>query len=84
MEISSSLDWNDVSKHLVSNLNALPYNRDLLKMYKNIEGMVSELSKREVDARRTHKYYLVAEKITDINSAIDRLEKLLLIAKLVS
>jgi len=84
MKIEQSLDWNDVSRALVGTLNALPYNRDLLKMYKNIEGMVDELSKREVDARRTHHYSYVEAKVAEINKAIDHLEKLLLIAKLVS
>ena len=84
MKIERALDWDNVSRHLVANLNSLPYNRDLLKMYKNIEGMVNELSKREVDARRTQKYSIVEDKIADINKAIDHLEKLILIAKLMS
>ena len=82
MKLTNSLDWNQVSIQLNIQLNALPHNRDLLKMYKNIEGMVEVLSKLEVDARRTHKTYYVEEKIAEINSAIDRFEKLLLVAKL--
>ena len=45
--------------------------------------MVTELSKLEVEARRLNSPHKTAEKIAEINSAIDRLEKLLLVAKLV-
>jgi hypothetical protein len=46
--------------------------------------MIAELSKLEVDARRIRKTYVLDEKVAKINEAIDRLEKLLLIAKLIS
>lgn len=84
MVINTSLDWEKVSAELLLQLNSLRYNRDLNKLYKNIVIMVSELSKIEVDARRLNATYKTAEKIAEINSAIDRLEKLLLLAKLVS
>ena len=82
MEIKTSLDWEQVSILLLQQQNALPYNRDLNKMYKNISNMVRELSRLEVDARRLNAPYMTEEKIAEINSAIDRLEKLMLIAKL--
>ena len=82
MEIKSSLDWSKVSVQLFRQLNTLPYNPDLYKIYKNIANMVGELSKIEVEARRLNAPYKTAEKIAEINSAIDRLEKLLLIVKL--
>lgn len=53
-------------------------------MYKNISNMVRELSRLEVDARRLNSPYITEEKIAEINSAIDRLEKLMLIAKLMN
>jgi hypothetical protein len=46
--------------------------------------MVDELSKLEVVARRTHKNNMIDERVTAINKAIDHLEKLLLIAKLMA
>lgn len=84
MEIKTSLDWEQVSILLLQQQNALPYNRDLNKMYKNIVNMVTELSKLEVEARRLNAPYITEEKIAEINSAIDRFEKLLLLAKLMS
>lgn len=84
MFINNSLDWEKVSKSLVEQQDSLPYNRDLYRLYRNICSMVSELSKLEVEARRLNAPYMIAEKIAEINSAIDRLEKLILIAKLMS
>lgn len=82
MEIKTTLDWSKVSIQILKNLNALPYNKDLYKLYKNITNMIGELSKLEVEARRLNAPYKTQEKIAEINSAIDRLEKLVLIAKL--
>lgn len=84
MEIKTSLDWDQVSIELAKQQSALPYNRDLSRLYLNIGNMVKELSQLEVDARRLNAPYMTVEKIAEINSAIDRLEKLLLLAKLVS
>jgi hypothetical protein len=84
MEIKTSLDWEQVSILLIQQQNALPYNRDLYRLYRNIVNMVRELSRLEVDARRLNAPYMTEEKIAEINSAIDRLEKLLLLAKLIN
>lgn len=84
MKISNSLDWNNVGSNLVQQLKSIGYNPDLWKMMKNIDKMVDELSKLEVVARRTHKNNLLEDRVADINKAIDHLEKLLLIAKLMS
>lgn len=83
MFINSSLDWQEVSNSLLEQMNSLPYNSDLNKLFRNISSMVTELSKLEVEARRLNSPHKTAEKIAEINSAIDRLEKLLLVAKLV-
>jgi len=82
MKIQSSLDWFGVSKNLTNQLESIGYNPDLKKMYKNIESMIESLSKLEVDARRTHKPELTKSNLDSINSAIDHLEKLILMAKL--
>lgn len=84
MQIETSTDWQVVGTNLVIQLHKLPYNRDLTKMYKNIEVMIDDLSKLEVEARRRKKPEYTKEKVNSINKAIDHLEKLMLIAKLVS
>lgn len=84
MKIQTSLDWDMVFKQLADHLHKLPYNSDLYKMLNNIDDMVQELSKREVDARRMRKMDYVKEEVDAVNSAIDHFEKLLIIAKLMA
>lgn len=80
--INNSLDWNSEMFRLQLQIMNVGYNRDLQKMYNNISKMVTELSKLEVEARRTRKETYVKEKVAEINKAIDHLEKLLLVAQL--
>lgn len=82
MQIQNSLDWQAVHTELRTQLGQLPYNPDLRKMLNNISNMVSELSQEEVEARRISKMSYTDTKVLQINKAIDHLEKLLLIAKL--
>lgn len=82
MKIERALDWNKVSDELRTQMSAIGYNPDLRKMYSNINSMVSELSKLEVTFRRTQKYSMLDDKVAEINKAIDHLEKLILMAKL--
>ena len=82
MKIERALDWNQVSDQLRIQMNSAGYNPDLNKMLKNIDTMVTELSKLEVLGRRTQKYSFLDDKVLQINNAIDHLEKLILIAQL--
>lgn len=82
MKITVSTDWQDVHKRIRAELNSIGYNSDFDKMVRNIDTMVSDLSKIEVVARRTRNTVLYSEKLESINTAIDRLMKLILMAKL--
>ncbi len=82
MEIQNSLDWQKVHADLSSQLSSSGYNPDLYKMLNNITLMITELSKLEVEARRSKSTRLTEEKVVDINKAINHLEKLMLIAML--
>lgn len=82
LKIQNSLEWDMVFKKLAGHLHTLPYNPDLYKMLNNIDDMVQELSKSEVEARRLHKPEYTKQKVDAINDAIDHFEKLLIIAKL--
>jgi predicted nuclease with TOPRIM domain len=82
LKIERAIDWNNVSDDLRSQLGTIGYNPDLRKMFGNINSMVSELSKLEVMFRRTQKYSMLDDKVAEINKAIDHLEKLILMAKL--
>jgi len=82
MQIATALDFQLVSDTFRRELRSIGYNRDLNKMFLNIERMVAELSKLEVLARRNHKTNITTEKLIEINKAIDHLEKLIMMAKL--
>ena len=82
MQIKSSLDWSDVHTQLRNRLSNVPYNPDLVKILRNIGETVAQLSRLEVDARRTQKYSYLEKQVDMINKSIDHLEKLLLIAEL--
>ena len=82
MQIKSSLDWSDAHTQLRNRLSNVPYNPDLVKMLRNIGETVAQLSRLEVDARRTQKYSYLEKQVDMINKSIDHFEKLLLIAEL--
>ena len=82
MKIERAIDWNQVSIDLSSQMNGIGYNPDLHRMHKNIDKMVTELSKLEVSFRRTQKFEMLDERVAEINKAINHFEKLLLMANL--
>jgi hypothetical protein len=82
MKIEYATDWQEVHSELRIQIQKIGYNPDLQRLLNNITNMVTELSQLEVNARRTKKTTYTDEKVTKINEAIDRLEKILLIAKL--
>jgi hypothetical protein len=82
MKIERALDWNQVSSDLSSQMNGIGYNPDLRRMHKNIDKMVTELSKLEVAIRRTGKFSMLDDKVAEINKSINHLEKLVLMANL--
>jgi len=84
MKIERAIDWNNVSNDLKSQLAGINYNPDLRKMFSNIDKMVTELSKLEVSFRRTQKYSVLDDRVLQINNAINHLEKLILIARLMA
>lgn len=82
MKIERALDWDKVGTGLRQRLAKIDYNPDLKRMFHNIEKMVTELSKLEVTVRRSGKYSFLEDKVTEINTAINHLEKLILMAQL--
>jgi hypothetical protein len=82
MKIERALDWDIISVELSRQLKTIDYNSDLKRLYKNIDGMITELSKLEVSVRRNGRYNFLTDRIEKINNAINHLEKLILIAQL--
>jgi hypothetical protein len=80
MKIKYAVDFQELE--LKRELDSVGYNPDLKKMYTNIATMVTELSKMEVSARRLNKDTYTQPQVDKINQAIDHLEKLILMAKL--
>jgi adenine C2-methylase RlmN of 23S rRNA A2503 and tRNA A37 len=81
MEIKLALDWQHVSANLRKQLASINYNPDLKQMLNNIDLMVNDLSRAEVVARQTRRTYHLESHLEKINKAINHLEKLILIAK---
>jgi hypothetical protein len=82
MRIENSLHWAEVSTQLYDQLYSVGFNPDLHKLIGNINVMIVDLSRHEVEARRIKKPEYTKDKVEQINKAIDHLEKLLLIAQL--
>ena len=82
MKIETALDWQEVSAQIRRDLDRVGYNPDLKKMYNNIQLMVTELSKLEVNGRRLRATNYTQSQVEKINKAIDHLEKLILMGLL--
>jgi hypothetical protein len=82
MKIETALDWQQVSIQISKDLNTIGYNPDLKKMFNNLQLMVTELSKLEVDGRRLRAKDYTQNQVEKINKAIDHLEKLILMGLL--
>ena len=84
--IQTALDWQKVYNKLRPQINQMRDNpkikNDLIQMLDNVEKMVTELSKLEVDARRTKNITLVKPQLAKVNQAVDQLEKFILFANL--
>jgi len=82
MKIKTALDWQEVSIQISKDLNSIGYNPDLKKMFNNIQLMITELSKLEVNGRRIRSTDYTQSQVEKINKAIDHLEKLILMGLL--
>lgn len=82
LEIRSWADWPEIEKELTSQIKGLNFNSDLNKMKRNLDAMVSELNRAEVEARRTNGHKYLAQQIAEINRSIDLLEKWILMLAL--
>lgn len=87
MEINTSLDWNTKRLTLEKSIKALPPGkgpRDLRNILATIDRMVVELSKLEVEARRTKRPEILVPQIKKINDSLTTLEHWLMLGTLLS
>ena len=82
MEIKTALEGREVCDRLRKELSQIRYNPDLQKMLKNINGMVTQISKLEVECRRAHSRAILETPLKKVNESVDHLQKLILMAKL--
>ena len=83
MTINSAIEGRTVCDQLDAELHKLRHNPDLRKMLRNIENMVTEISKKEVMCRQSRNIRLLEEPLQRLNSAVEHLQKLILIAQLI-
>lgn len=81
-EIHTAISFRQKSEDLRKLLRSIRYNPDLHKMLKNIDSMITELSKLEASCRHHTKRYHLEEPMIKVNKSLDHLEKLILVAKL--
>ena len=82
MRFETSIEASEIINDLREQLKTVRYNPDLKKMLKNIELMSAEMSMAEVKARQLHRPGLVDPPREKLTVAIDYLEKLLLMMRL--
>jgi len=80
VRVNTSLDWEGVRAELMAQINSISYNNDLRKMIKAVDSMVADLSKFEVDARRTRNTGHCTNKVLQINEAVENIEKWIVMA----
>lgn len=78
--IKSSLDWQLTRKQLVAQMQQLPYNSDLHRMLYNIDAMITDLSRAEVEARRQKRSLDKLPELAKANDAIKTIEQWLMMA----
>lgn len=81
-EIHTAISFRQKSEDLRKLLRSIRYNPDLHKMLKNIDSMITELSKLEASCRHHTKRYHLEEPTKKIEKSLDHLEKLIIVAKL--
>jgi hypothetical protein len=79
MKIKNSLEWQTIRSDFKEQILKLPYDTSIRQMLKNIDSMVDDLSRTEVEARRTKVTYYQDEKLSKVNEAIESLDKIIII-----
>lgn len=82
--VTSAIQGREKIDEVRKQLRTLPYNSDLVKLLKNCDHLCTEVSKKEVLGRNSKANHHTEQPLKDLNDAIDRLEKLILIAKLMA
>ena len=71
-----------VADDLFKQLRQLKYNHDLYKMHGNLDKMISNISRLEVEYRRSKNKNILETPLKDLNYALNHLKNLILMAQL--
>lgn len=82
--ITNSLQWEPKRIELKTQIQNLPYNAELRTMLRNIDKLVENLSKAEVEARRSHRDFAKLDELKQVNESISILEKWIIMGSLIS
>lgn len=81
-KFTTAVEASKILDDLTTQARSLNYNKDLRKLLKNADKLVSVLGSAEVRARQLHKPYLANKPREELANAIDYCEKMLLILRL--
>lgn len=79
MKIENSLGWDNCRSELKRQIQKLPYSSSNSLMLKNIDDMVDQLSRLEVEARRTKVRYYADRQLSKVNESIKTLDELIIL-----
>lgn len=82
LRIQCAMDWPKIEIELKRSLREIGYNRDLDQMFKTLSSEITQLSKLEVDARRTKDVRICRDQLVKVNEILTSLEQWMLIAAL--
>lgn len=76
--IESAIQARQALRNIAMAMRSLPFDADMFKCWQNVNKMVSELSKLEVVARQTQRFYAIDEYKPKLLKAIRYLEQIVL------
>ena len=86
MELKSSIEWENMKSQMISDFalyfiedNVLMYDQDVAKIITGFDYYIPEISKAEVVARTTPKYYRLTELLQKFNNQLQDCKELFLI-----
>jgi uncharacterized membrane protein YgaE (UPF0421/DUF939 family) len=83
MEWNNAIEARAACDSLLIELGQIPHNPDLKRFLRNIDAQVTELSRKEVIARRHRTNDILKEDLEKINNSLNYLRNLILVARLV-
>lgn len=81
--VTNSIEARRKIEELKIQTKKIKFNPDIYLIVRNIELLISELSKKEVVVRQTKKPYIIDGELKQLNDAFKYAEQLILIATLV-